>query len=211
MREFIRSNHRIIEWLLGLVVIVSSLAVWLVEREPDFASLTIYEIFPPLGLLAFGLMWTHFVMGALRRYAGVEKGGGGMYMALSMGVVLSLIILHPLLLWIGLYSDGYGLPPGSHIAAYQSQLLYVGLGTIGLVIFLSYELKRFFGEKGWWKYIEWIQIVGMVAIFVHAIGLGSELRLDWFMAVWVLYGITLAVAVGYSRFIYRNKEVENER
>ena len=78
--------------------------------------------------------------------------------------------------------------------------------ALGLMIFLAYELKRFFGGRSWWKYIEWLQIVGMAAIFVHAIELGGELRLDWFMAVWVFYGVTLSTAVIYSRFIFKSKE-----
>jgi hypothetical protein len=202
MKEFIRSNHQIIEWLLGLVVVVSSLAVWLVEREPEFASLTVYEIFPPLGLIAFGLMWTHFVMGALRRFADVSAQGS-VYKAASMGLVLALIVLHPLLFWIALYADGYGLPPQSYMDAYSSQLLFIALGNIGLFIFLAYEFKRLFGEKSWWKYVEWEQIIGMAAIFFHAIELGGELRDDWYMLLWWFYGLTLLGSVLYTNVLHK--------
>lgn len=208
MRDFIRTNLNAIEWTLGILAVLLPLIAW--TGRVDFGNLTLYDIFPPLGLIAFGVMWTHFVVGALKRYSGIKQRSRNMYMPVSMGIVLALILLHPGLLWIALYMDGFGLPPQSHMQAYSSQLLFVSLGVLGLMIFLSYELKRFFGKKSWWKYIEWLQIVGMVAIFVHALGLGSELRLDWFMAVWVFYGVTLAAAVAYSQFIYRDKEIENE-
>lgn len=205
MREYISRNVRGIEWTLGALAIVLPTIAWL-NRNDLSDDLTLYSIFPPLGLIAFGLMWTHFVMGAVRRYSGAKTKAHAAYMNISMGLVLSLIILHPGLLWIALYMDGLGLPPQSHIEAYSTQLLFVTLGVIGLIIFLSYEFKRFFGDRSWWKYIEWLQIVGMTAIFVHAIGLGGELRLDWFMVVWVFYGVTLAASVAYSRLIYKNKE-----
>ncbi len=204
MREFIRKNLNEIEWTLGVFAVVIPVIAWL--NRNSFSDLTLYSAFPPLGIIAFGLMWTHFIMGALRRYSGSDAKQHPVYMNISMGIVLALIILHPGLLWIALYLDGYGLPPQSQLEAYSTQIVFVSLGTLGLMIFLSYELKRFFGARSWWKYIEWLQILGMAAIFIHAIGLGSELKLDWFMAVWVFYGVTLAVSVAYSRFIYKNKE-----
>jgi hypothetical protein len=205
VKEFIKSNAALIEWLLGAFVIVSSILVWVMTREVGDKSLTIYDIFPVFGLLAFGLMWTHFVMGALRTYAYAEHPENSLYGTLSMGLVLGLIILHPLLLWLGLYNDGYGLPPGSYLTAYASQATFVSLGSLGLAIFLAFEFKRVFGEKSWWKYVEWAQIVGMTAIFFHAINLGGELDENWFMLVWWFYGITLAGSVIYS-FIANKKQ-----
>jgi hypothetical protein len=74
------------------------------------------------------------------------------------------------------------------------------------MLFLAYELKRFFGQRSWWKYVERLQIAGMIAIFIHGLGLGNELRMDWFLAVWAVYGITFAAAVLYSQFIYKKSE-----
>lgn len=196
MRRFMRRHIRSIEWGLGVIAVVLPSIAWLSEAELD--ELTLYDIFPPLGLLAFGLMWTHFVIGALRRYAGIQLDKHRPYMTISMGLVFALILLHPGLLWLALYLDGLGLPPESYMQAYSTQLGFVALGTLGLVIFLAYELKRFFGNKSWWKYVSMLQIVGMAAIFIHAIGLGNELRLDWYFAVWVILGVTLMVSFIYS-------------
>lgn len=209
MKDFIKNNAMTIEWTLGVLAVILPAAAWL--SGPQGGELTLYDIFPPLGLAAFGLMWTHFVMGALRRYAGIEKEERGAYMIVSMGVVLALILLHPGLLWLALFLDGYGLPPLSYMEAYAPQLGFVALGTLGLTIFLAFELKRFFGKKEWWKYVEYAQVIGMAAIFVHAIGLGRELRLDWFMLVWIFYGVTLALSIIYSRWIYNEKEETNAR
>ncbi|MBC7512061.1 hypothetical protein H7142_00155 [Candidatus Saccharibacteria bacterium] len=194
-----------IEWTLGVTAVVLPTIAWLSRNS--LSELTLYSIFPPLGIIAFGLMWTHFVMGALRRYSGSTSSPHWLYMNISMGLVLSLIVLHPGLLWVALYLDGFGLPPQSHLEAYSTQILFVTLGTIGLLIFLSYEFKRFFGQRSWWKYIEWLQILGMGAIFVHAIGLGGELQLSWFMVVWIFYGLTLAASFVYSRFIYKKGSI----
>lgn len=204
MRRFIRRNERRIEWGLGVAAVILPSLLWLSRTK--LSDLTLYDVFPPLGLVAFGLMWTHFVMGALGRYASIERKAGGAYMTISMGMVLALILLHPGLFWLALYLDGYGLPPASYMQVYASQLGFLTLGIIGLTIFLSYELKRFFGRKRWWRYVEWAQVIGMAAIFFHAIGVGGDIRGSWFLIIWVLYGLTLAAAVAYSRFIYKSKE-----
>jgi hypothetical protein len=195
-QQIVRTRHNVIEWSIGGLAVVLPVVAWF--SSVDVSALTLYDVFPPLGLIAFGLMWTHYIMGALRRYFGAKQATADSYMTVSMGIVLGLIILHPLLLWIALYNDGFGLPPGSYMQAYESQLPLLALGTIALLIFLAYELKRFFGGKRWWKYIEYLQIIGMVAIFIHAIGLGNELRIDWMMAGWIFYGITLLFSFIYS-------------
>jgi hypothetical protein len=204
MKILIRRYHVAIEWLLAAFVVVSAAAVWYQGRELD-ESITIYDVFPPLGLMAFGLMWTHFIMGALRRYSEAPKRTRDVYMIVSMGIVLALIVLHPGLLWLGLYLDGFGLPPVSYLTAYQTQLLAVLLGSLGLTIFLAFELKRWFGRKKWWRFIEWAQIIGMTAIFFHALQLGNELRTDWYALVWWLYGITLLIAIIYTVIYNRRK------
>ena len=197
MREYISRHIVAIEWGLGALALIVPSITWLGRTELD--DLTLYDIFPPLGLMAFGLMWTHFVMGALRRYAGVSASSHRLYMPVSMGLVLALIVLHPGLLWLALYLDGFGLPPQSYMQVYSGQLGLIALGMTALLIFLAYELKRFFGDRSWWKYVSGAQIVGMLAIFVHAIGLGNELRTDWFFVVWIGLGVTLVVSFLYSR------------
>lgn len=204
LKEALAKRITAIEWLLGSLVVVASILAWLSDRS--LASITIYDIFPPLGLIAFGLMWTYYVTGALRQYSGAKQARSDRYMTISAGLILALIILHPGLLWLGLFIDGYGLPPASYLEVYKAQVGFVLLGTCGLFIFLSYELKRFFRTRKWWKYVVHLQILGMAVIFVHAIGLGGELRLNWFMALWIFYGVSLTLSIIYSTLIHKPKE-----
>ena len=194
------------EWIVGVLTIVLAATVWVQVRLLGGRELTVYEIFPVFGLIALGLMWTHFIYGAIRRYYDVDKPTPYLYGTISGGVVLAMIILHPALLWFMLWLDGFGLPPQSYLSVYSTQLLAIGSGSIALGIFLAYELKHFFGEKSWWKYIEYLQIVGMVAIFYHAIDLGGELDVMWFKAIWWLYIVSFFGAVGYSQYSKRRRK-----
>ena len=197
-----RSKVNLLEWLTGILVVCLSFIVW-VTHTSDF---TIYTIFPVLGLIAFGLIWTHFVYGAVRKYLGLKANPGSSYMTISMGIVLALIILHPGLLWYALYQDGLGLPPLSVYKVYDTQVLAVLLGTLGLIIFLSYELKRLFSAKSWWRYVEALQTLGMIVIFIHGILLGSETTSSWFAFVWWFYGVSLLISVGYS--VWKDKQLK---
>jgi len=197
------------QWLLGVAVVGVSLAAWASVRVPS-EGLGLYDVFPLFGLLAFGLMWTHFVLGALRRYLGIESQQQSAYHTASFGLVLALLVLHPGLLWYGLWSDGFGLPPASHMAAYNTPAMMgaLSLGSVALFIFLAYELRRKFRTTSWWVYVERAQIVAMAAIFYHALVLGKELSLGWFQLVWWGYGATLLLAVGYSYWYDENKAKE---
>lgn len=195
-----RERYEVVEWILGLFVVSTSLAVWLQVRGTDYSQYSIYDIFPLFGLLAFGLMWTHYVNGALRRYWNIEqKKGGDIYWMVSTMLVLALIVLHPLLLNIGLVRDGFGLPPASYSSVYSGKEGYLFLGTSALLVFLAFELRRWYKKASWWKYVEYLQLAAMVAIFVHALSLGTELTVGWYMLVWWGLGISLVAAVAYSR------------
>lgn len=193
-----------------LFVVATSLAAWLQVRLDVTSTVTLYSIFPLLGLLAFGLMWTHFVSGATRRLLGV-KSRRSVYWKLSSGLVLVLIIMHPLLLNIGLIRDGLGLPPGSYEAAYGMLAPWLFVGLVALLIFLAFELHRWYRKKSWWKYVEWAQLVAMAAIFVHALMLGLELTLPWYLVVWWGMGLTFVASVSYTKYsISMNKRGTGE-
>jgi len=197
------------EWVVGLAVILAAVAVWAQVRIVPGGELTLYDLFPVFGLIAFGLMWTHFVYGALRRYFKAEKPTQYTYGTVSSGIVLAMVILHPALLWFSLWLDGFGLPPQSYLTAYSSQLLAVLCGSVSLGIFLAYELKRFFGDKQWWKYVVYLQAVGMIAIFYHALELGGELDVAWFRMLWWLYFVSFGVSVVYS--YYHDYRIKKEK
>lgn len=201
-------RFQLMEWARGLFVVATAVTVWLQVR--GFESLSIYDVFPLFGLLAFGLMWTHYVNGAFRRMWKVKKPEKDAYWAVSTGMVLALIILHPLLLNYGLVRDGLGLPPASYTAAYPGKAVFLLLGTLSLLVFLAFELRRWYKNASWWKYVDYAQLAGMVAIFVHALVLGRELSVTWYLVLWWLYGISFIAAVVYSRWHdSKFKEVNN--
>ena len=163
-----------------------------------------YDVFPILGLMAWSLMWLHYVSGSVKRYAGFAEDRLilRVYFRVTSLMVLFLILLHPALLYNGLLSDGFGLPPTSAFAVYSTVAMRVALmlGYLGLGAFLLFELGRWFRNRSWWKYIEYASIAAMFAIFVHALMLGGELMLGWYRAVWLLSGIILVLSLVYNHW-----------
>jgi hypothetical protein len=114
-------------------------------------------------------------------------------------VILTAILLHPGLLIAQRYRDGYGLPPGSYesyVAPMQKWIVI--LGSLSLLMFLAYELKRWYGQKTWWKYIVALNDVAILAIFYHGLQLGQDLGHTWYRGVWYFYGLTLVAVLLYK-------------
>lgn len=197
---------RYITPILSIIASVVAISVWIIERHVTTQSLTTYDIFPLLGLLAFTLMWAQVVGSAIRKIFGIKSKPNKHISAITSGLILSLIVLHPLTLWVALYIDGAGLPPASYITVYGVSGLAVSaliLGSVSLIIFLSYELRHRFSRSPWWRYVLGAQSLALVFIFFHALILGREVGHTWFTVVWILYGITLAVALMYNHLSKR--------
>lgn len=189
----------IFSWSLGASVVLLALIVWLQGLNGRLGNLSVYQIFPLLGLVAFSLMWTHYFTGAIRQLVGADKQVLARYFEVTSFIVLLAIVLHPGLLIYQLWADGFGLPPGSIYENYVTPSLKwaVTLGPVSLAIFLAYELRRKFNQAKWWKFVNYAQIAAMSAIFVHALKLGTHLQ-DWYLAIWWFYGATLAAAIIYQ-------------
>lgn len=161
-------------------------------------SLTSYQLFPLFGLLAFSLMWSHYLAAALRMYLGMDKSVLAGYFETTSLLVLTLILLHPGLLAFRLWQDGQGLPPTSQLNFVAPAARWaVIVAFIALAVFLLYELRRFYADRSWWKYVQYANDAAMVLIYVHALRLGGALMSGWFLGVWCLYGITFLAAAGY--------------
>ncbi len=181
-------------WTLAAVTTLLAVVVWGESLEWQLSGLSTYQIFPVLGLVAFGLMWGHYIVAALRLYLKLDRGVTAQYFHLTSLVVLAAILLHPGLLIWQLARDGLGLPPGSYYRLYGWLSL---LGSVSLCIFLAFELRRKFGSRSWWKYVDRLNDLAMLAIYYHGFRLGTHTQLGWFVYVWYIYGLTLAVALGY--------------
>lgn len=187
-------------WGLSLAVVIIAIVAWGTGYSWSVSST--YQLFPLFGLLAFSLMWGHYIMLALRQHLKLSQEVLADYFRLTGLVVLGALLLHPGLLAWQLWNDGLGLPPGSYYS-YVSPSLKIAVisGIIGLFIFLAFELHRKYGERPWFRFISYASDIGMILIFIHAIRLGSNLQEGWFRYVWYFYGLTLLVALIYIRLI----------
>ncbi len=199
MQQAIGQRLNIIAWILsGLVMVIAFLA-WGQSFSWQFSHLDSFRIFPILGLTAFSLMWGHYIMSAARQYLAVPKQALHRYFEVTSLAVLTAILLHPGLLWWQLWRDGLGLPPGSYLNHYVAPSLRWAaiLGTISLFIFLGYEFRRLFSTRSWWHYVEYATDAAIIAIYIHALKLGTQLQSGWFKLVWWFYGLTLLISLIY--------------
>jgi len=205
-------TQRMVVFAWGLSALVGVLAVlaWLPSYSLGLDGASLYILFPLFGLLAFSLMWTHYIVGALRRLAGVEKQPLKQYFAVTGWATVIFILLHPSLLIFQLWRDGDGLPPGSYLNYVGPALKWaMVLGTLSFLVFLSFETKKWFDNKGWWPAVEYANVVAMFAIIAHSLALGSNLQRGWYRYVWLSYAISLLVGVGYIYYC-QAKEAKKE-
>jgi len=201
---------QICAWGLGFVVSVISVVAWGQDSGWHLLPFSSYLVFPLLGLLAFGLMWSHYICGTFRELYGVSQKTLKPYFQITGYAVLVLICAHPGLLIYQRFRDGNGLPPGSYESYVAPGLGWVTLlGTTSLLIFLSFELYRWYGKKPWFQYVQDAGDFAMLAIVYHGLKLGSNLQQGWFHYVWWFYALTLlAVLIRkyYLRFFGKQKD-----
>jgi hypothetical protein len=178
-------------WTLCGVVCALAVYVWGQSFGWQWHLLNAYLFFPVLGLLAYSIMWTHYVTGMFKNnwLRGVNLAS---YFRYTGYIVLAAIVLHPSILIFQLYRDGFGLPPGSyaHFTGPGREWIVL-LGTASLFAFLAFELHRWYSDKAWWKYVVAAGDAAMVAIFYHSLRLGTQIQNGWFHYVWWFYGLTL--------------------
>jgi hypothetical protein len=182
-------------WVVFLVVSVLNFVFWGIFNDWSFSGLNAYQLFPILGIYAWTIMWTHYVISATRIYSGKVKKNY-LYSAISSYLVLILLLMHPgLLVWA--QWDTLGLVPPESIYGFVAGSLkvFVFFGTLSLILFLSYEVFSRLQDKDIikknWKWISLSQMLAMVLIFVHAIKLGGISDLALFEVYWVLMGLIL--------------------
>ena len=194
VKPWLTRNLSLVAWLLGGFVSFVSFYVWL----SNLGKFNIYSLFPLLGLLAFSLMWTHYILHALKIYLKIKGTTYPNYRNFTNKFVLALLLLHPGLFIYKLFVDGYGLPPKSYSGYVAPAMVgFVILGMVALFIFLLYELKSKLEAKAWWKYILIANAVAMFAILIHSLKLGQNLQSGMLKYTWVFYGISLLISYAY--------------
>ncbi len=196
-------------WLLGIGVSVVVFVAWAAGLDWRLGTVTVLSLFPLLGLLAWGLMWTHYSVGLLASTFPSLKGSAS-YRNASRYAVLGLILLHPGLLIWNQWKVNDVLPPGSLYGYVASSLkVYVFFGSLALLILLSFELfdryRRKPAIRSKWFFVSFAQMLAMTLLFAHGIALGGTLQQDWFLFFWVCLGATLIPSfyvVGTSDWYY---------
>jgi hypothetical protein len=196
-------------WTLSLLVCLLAFVAWGGDYGWHLGHLSTYQLFPLLGLLAFSLMWAHYVSAAVRQLLDLDFKVLQRYFRLTSFAVLVLICLHPGLLIYQRFRDGYGLPPRSYESYVAPSMAWITLlGTASLLAFLAYELHRFYKDRTWWHWIATLSDVAMLAVFYHGLRLGSQLsHQGWFRMIWWFYGLSLALILVrnyYLKYLQRS-------
>lgn len=194
-------------WALAAVVSLLAIIAWGGYYNWQLLPISAYSLFPVLGLLAFSIMWSHYMAVALRAYLQLDRQVLASFFRVTGYAVLILICLHPGLLIYQRFRDGYGLPPHSYETYVAPGLGWVTLiGTASLLVFLAFEFRRVFGQHSWWHYVADASDAAMLAILYHGWRLGSLLQRGWFRGVWLFYAVTLIAALTYK---YRGRYQRN--
>ncbi|OGY56963.1 MAG: hypothetical protein A2Y84_00740 [Candidatus Colwellbacteria bacterium RBG_13_48_8] len=161
----------------------------------------IFEIFPALGLLAFVIMWLHIVGGALRGWLG-QYIDFDKFVASSSALVLVLLILHPALLLLGI-----GKPSQWGLVFRFNDARLIWIAIVAWLIFIAYDLakrhkaREFFIKH--WGIIKLVSTLGFFLILAHSLGLGRDLQEGPLRVIWMIYGITAALAAIYTYGVKR--------
>lgn len=197
--------------LLIIPIVALPIYVWL--DGVDNGTLSALTVFPLLGLVAFSIMWWHFLLGFIKDVNPHFTKIQALHKISSIFVFL-LILLHPALLASYSISNNLGRPPDAYynyVSAESS--IFVTYGLIALIIFLLYDLARWLRMRPWmeknWLIVDSIDDVAFIAVFVHSIMLGQHLQSGWFRYVWLFYGVSALIFIGYKHYRRFARSEEN--
>jgi len=190
--------------LLIIPIVVLPLYIWGNQLSWSLDAISALTVFPLLGLVAFSIMWWHFLLGFVKDIEPSFEKIKALHKTSSILVFL-LIILHPILL--SAYSLANNLP-GPPAAYYNyvvsSKAVFVTYGILALTIFLLYDVAHWLKTKPWveknWLIIDAIDDVAFMAIFFHSMAIGQHLQSGWFRYVWIFYGVSAIIFIGYKHY-----------
>ena len=184
-----------ITWAVVFFSLMVVAFAWSRGVDLDSGNVTIYQLFPLFGLIAWITMAGHYYLGTMRiLYPELKKPKG--YKTATGYLVLGSLLLHPGLLAFEQSRNGQGLPPTSFYNYVGDGLkLAVMLGSISLIIFLSFEvferIKTKKVIKNYWTAISISQSIAMTLVWVHALRLGGNLGEGWFQFLWIVAWLSL--------------------
>jgi hypothetical protein len=201
--KLLRNNLFALAIAISLAVSVVAFAAWGQGLDWQLERLSAYRLFPLFGLLAFSLMWSMYVVAAAQKYLKPDGKSLGKYFEVTGYFALAAILLHPGLLVIQLWLDGFGFPPGSYLQHYVAPSLGWAalLGTGAFAVFVAYEFRRILKNGKWKRWLSYASDIAILAILLHSLTLGSNLQSGWLRPVWFFYGAVLAVSLFYLRIL----------
>jgi hypothetical protein len=178
--------------LLGGIYIVTIL-LWALTLPRDLNSISIYQFFPILGILAWTTMWAQYVATTAVAYGATRNP---QFARWTGHIVLLLIILHPSIFLVQRFLDTGLLPPESYttyVGPFHTWAVAIAIAA--LAVFLSYGIFRRFRrtllDRRIWPYVGVLQASAMVAIFIHGLVIGTSMNGGFFAIWWWLLGIAL--------------------
>ncbi len=187
---------------LFVVVLLLPLFVWGSSFGWDFSFFSLYLLFPPLGLLAFSVMWTQITVSTFKqhfqKYFSIDR-----FFAWTGVAVLILFVSHPLLAAIAQWQTANLLPLESLFdLVAPTQAIFIILALIAFTIFILFELvMRIKPLHKLIPFFEWVSYIGFFLVWIHSLNLGSHLQAGFLQIVWWIYGISAILMVGWQ--VYR--------
>lgn len=186
-------QHTKVTSVLNVMVVGLAFAAWLSTIGSSVSSLEIASL---LGVLAFGLMWVHYVADAIAPRSESEQSKDVQYVV-SRYAVLVAILSHPFLINYYLVTNNFGFPPGGYEALLGDLAVVVLLGWIALVAFLLFEFRKKLRKFD--RYIFHANTIAMFLVLMHGFVIGMVMMTTWFVWIWHVY-LLVFTAVIYRRY-----------
>ncbi len=184
-------------------VVALALFEWGDSLDWQISNSSKLQIFPLLGLIAFSIMWWHFLLGFVSEVKS-DYGKPKSLKAVSSLFVFFLIILHPMLLL--LQSNSVGIDFKKFVEAYigDTNFFFVSIATVALFIFIAYDLDKRLNNQQFlkknWLIVDAIDDVAFLAIFVHSMMLGQHTAEGWFRYYWIALGLSGLFFIAYKHW-----------
>lgn len=186
-------RHTQLALILNTLVIGLALVAWFTTIGQSISSLEVASL---LGVLAFSLMWVHYVADAVSPRAETEQKKDVQYV-ISRYAVLFAILSHPFLVNYYLVTNNFGFPPEGYVALLGDLAVVVLLGWIALAAFLLFELRSKLHRFD--HYIFHANSIAMFLVLMHGFVIGMVMMTTWFAWVWLGY-LVVFTAVMYRRY-----------
>jgi hypothetical protein len=195
--------------ILFWIVLLIPIYVWGDSFAWDFSILSLFLLFPLLGLLAFSVMWTQVFVGAFEKHIGKYFNLGRFYAKTGLAVLI-LFVSHPLIALIALWNATGSANPFNLIS--ESQAVYLILAMIAFATFIAFEITLRWKHKTIQRFKPWVEnasAIGVILVWIHSINIGSHTQGGWFMYLWWFYGITGVLMIAYS-FWHKLRKVKQK-